>query len=266
MVPGEAAGSNAVMSPVVDTPSVENSEVPKVELEVSPVSTSTEFHEQAPGPDDPEIRRQAEAIIASLAVQGANEKEPSVSHETIATEPSIEEETNAIESTIQRSIAASLSAQESEETEAVSTPPVVMPDVFTIQQSLREAQERQGYSQIPPTQPLADSIVDSPGGSIPVQIAEEDPVKPEKQILNQVREQVSMLGEVNTLPTAEATRDDQDILETGHQAPDVTSFAPPATEEAMPAWAQREPSQGEAARVDYQKLFDQLRNVQGTQE
>ncbi|QEG21847.1 ExeA family protein [Mariniblastus fucicola] len=252
----------SVADPAAETPVAEQ-----------PVAAEPEkFHEQAPSPDDPEIRRQAEEIIRSLAAASTTE-EPEVSHETPAAPVAIEEETNAIESTIQRSIAA---REIPEEPARVLTPPVVMPDLGQIKESLRQAQEGQGYAQVPPTQsvpeptPVPSTAAPASGaGKIPVHMADDDATMPERRILEEVQEQVSMVTPPIPMSLVQETpvdgQDDRDILDMNKEQPPLNVAGKPPEPTPLPAWSKQEPSQGEAARVDYQKLFDQLRNVQSNQ-
>ena len=169
-----------------------------------------------------------------------------------------------------------MAVHQTTEQSAPAMPPVVMPDLGQIQDSLRNAQSGQGYPQVPPTQPVAEQPPAEPqSGKIPVQIAEHmitepaqdnDPVSAENQILRQVQEQAAMFTAAQRAVDDQASgQDDQDILEV-RQAEEHESASVGAPEAPMPAWSQQEPSQGEAARVDYQKLFDQLRNVQDNQQ
>jgi len=145
-----------------------NDSVPQVPDLSAPVeakdSAATVYHEQSPTPNDTEIRRQAEEIIASLDVPGETGQEPfPVSHETLPSEPTVKEEMNAIEATIQRSIAAGqAAANEPANPTAEATPPVVMPDINAIQQALQQAQDRNGYQQIASTQPTEPVAPQSP--------------------------------------------------------------------------------------------------------
>ena len=157
------------------------------------------------------------------------------------------------------------------ESAALASSPVVMPNLDEIKNALRQAQERQAVSEVPANTQHTPVVT----GQIPVQIAGVDPVETEQGILNQIREQVAFTTE--TLSTQEAPRpdasqplageDDRAILEVSQTQPGDQEVAASETQEApLPAWSHQEPSQGEAARVDYQRLFDQLRNVQGNQE
>ena len=231
----------------------------------SPNQLDPKFHEQAPSPDDPEIRRQAEEIIRSLGVNPPAQ----VSHETPTGPLSIQEETSAIEASIQNTVERQPMA--ASESAALASSPVVMPNLDEIKNALRQAQERQAVSEVPANTQHTPVVT----GQIPVQIAGVDPVETEQGILNQVREQVAFTTE--SLSTQEAPRpdasqplagqDDRAILAVSQTQPGDQEVAASETQEApLPAWSQQEPSQGEAARVDYQRLFDQLRNVQGNQE
>ena len=166
----------------------------------------------------------------------------------------IQQETNAIEDTIQRSIQARDAAAEQA---AQQVAPIVMPDIERIKQSLQQAQMAQNHPQVPPPQP----------------VAEEEPMTPERRILDEIWEQSAMLPQQMEQPTIQypvptaVGQDDRDILDVDQQnnQPEVPEPVE-STAEAMPAWSEQEPSQGEAARVDYQQLFDQPRNIQSPQE
>ena len=105
-------------------------------------------------------------------------------------------------------------------------------------------------------------------GQIPVQIANEDPVQQDQEVLQEIRDQSAMVAgtldsntetQQSTDGQADARTDDRDILEVNENQETVAAAT--TDETPLPAWSQQEPSQGEAARVDYQRLFDQLRNV-----
>ena len=235
----------------IPEPAVESPQVAMAAPPTDEDSTSSNFHEQALTPDDPEIRRQALEIIKSLG-----NEDDAVSHETAMASVAkpIQQETNAIEDTIQRSIQARDAAAEQA---AQQVAPIVMPDIERIKQSLQQAQMAQNHPQVPPPQP----------------VAEEEPMTPERRILDEIWEQSAMLPQQMEQPTIQypvptaVGQDDRDILDVDQQnnQPEVPEPVE-STAEAMPAWSEQEPSQGEAARVDYQQLFDQLRNIQSPQE
>ena len=218
---------------------------------VSAPTTEAKFHEQAPSPDDPEIRRQAAEIIRSLDIGSSSDQKPVSEAPEIA--PTIQNETSAIEETIQRSF--KNQAPQVIEVEATTPPPVVMPDLGDIRSALQKAQEGQGYQE-------------RGSGQIPVQIANEDPVQQDQEVLQEIRDQSAMVAgtldsntetQQSTDGQADARTDDRDILEVNENQETVAAAT--TDETPLPAWSQQEPSQGEAARVDYQRLFDQLRNV-----
>ena len=244
------------------------------------------FHVQVRAPQDSHIREQAAEIIRSLnASDDVSSDSFTVSHETpLPAEPTLAEETNAIEAMIQRSI----EARKEQEPPAPAPAPVVMPDVNSIQQALQSAQESNGFQSdiVASKQPVepeefqtpADEAMASQGpqatsteatapASIPVQMAD-DPVQPEREILQQVQEQVAMVAETNAAPTQ--TQDDRDILAINESqpAPSPAAVADSGSsgDAELPSWTQQDPSTGDAARIDYQKLFDQLRNVPGQEQ
>ena len=227
--------------------------------DVAPVAnTNSKFHEQAPSPEDPEIRRQAEEIIRSLNTN-SSETALGVSPEIPAPPETIQQETSAIEQTIQRSFEQQPKAAVEPEPAA---PPVVIPDLGNIQSALRKAQDEHGYRD---NSQSSDTASD---GQIPVQLTNDDSVQQEQEVLNEIQEQSAMVAGVVPAPSNDDTtarQDDRDILNVD-QNKVAAAAATEAEESPMPAWSQQEPSQGEAARVDYQRLFDQLRNVQGNQE
>ncbi len=238
-------------------------EAPVASASQNALSESTQpstagFHVQASSPDDPDIRRQALEIIRQMGAGGTSEP---VSHETDPALETVQQETNAIEDTIQRSIQARDSALEQQRAPQVA--PIVMPEFEKIQQSLQQAQEAQANTPVPSVQP------------IPVQMASEDSIEPERRILEEIQDQSAMLpDQIAAPPTLPyppqqpvAGHDDRDILEVNQEEEQHPVAAAQALQAStMPEWSQQEPSQGEAARVDYQKLFDQLRNVQSNQE
>jgi type II secretory pathway predicted ATPase ExeA len=245
-------------APAVEAASVEESQPEPLfesqpEPQVEPQSEKVDpgFHEQASNPDDPEIRQQALDIIRSLGVDVGRE---TVSHETPAASIEVQQETNAIEDTILRSIQA---REATVETPVDQPAPVLMPEIERIQQSLQAAQSAHGLAEIPVSNP------------VPVQVSGEDPLEADQQVLEEINAQSEMLSEVQaddsmTLQYPQqpnAGQDDRDILEVQQEFP-VQASTEPASEAELPEWSQQEPSQGEAARVDYHQLFDQLRNIQ----
>ena len=199
---------------------------------------------------DDEIRRQAEEIIQAL-----DAGESVASHQGGGSEPSIQHETNAIEATIDQSLAsAAVTPQQP------AAPQVVMP--------VQETPQQPQVVDSPPT-PEQPALLDVP-------IVNVDPVEPERRILADIREQVAFASESvadqepvtpaeppqSEAQTVASQQDDADILSVSHQEQMPTADPP----EALPAWTEQEPSSGEASRVDYQKLFDQLRNHQNRSE
>jgi type II secretory pathway predicted ATPase ExeA len=141
-----------------------------------------------------------------------------------------------------------------------AAPQQVMPQQVAPQQAVPQQvvpQQVVPQQAAPPMPP-----VPQPPTSIPVQMAE-DPVQTEQQILQQVREQSAMIAETTTEAQGQ---DDQDILAINAQPTAAQVLNTPAGDEQLPEWTHQDPSTGEAARVDYQKLFDQLRNVPGQQQ
>ena len=228
------------------------SQVPFVQPPAQPqaqVPPAASFQEE-----DPEIRRQAEEIIRSLR---AGENQPGQGEF-----PPIQQETNAIESSIDQTLAANAAIP------APPTAPIVMPN-------LQPADPVAQQPTVPPAQPVPQYTAPpvQPVSPIPVQMGT-DPVEPERRILEDIREQVASASDTISPPAPAAVpieqvpvpvqQDDRDILNVNQQP--LPPIAQPAAPEEMPAWTQEEPSSGEASRVDYQKLFDQLRSHQSQQE
>jgi len=229
----------------------------------SAASDSEAYKGQQDDTSDPEIRRQAEEIIRALR-ESEDEEEFATAATSIT--GAIDQETSAIESTIQNSINASAASAEADSAE---TPALVMPGALAIQQAL------QNTPQVPPTQnvvapgvpdvitprvvPPTDEAATPENETTEVAI---DPVEPERRILDEVREQQAMVAPTIT-DGDESSQDDRDMI--SMEKEQVVSTPEPEPAE-MPAWTHKEPSSGEANRVDYQKLFDQLRDVQDQQE
>ena len=137
------------LAPKAETPSTPvPAPAPAPVADVAPVAdaapvakTNSKFHEQAPSPEDPEIRRQAEEIIRSLNTN-SSETALGVTPEIPAPPETIQQETSAIEQTIQRSFEQQPKAAVEPEPAA---PPVVIPDLGNIQSALRKAQDEHGY-------------------------------------------------------------------------------------------------------------------------
>ena len=238
-----------------------------------PSNAAPGFHEQTSTPDDPEIRRQAKNIIEALA---AGSLDDTVSHETTASPEPVQAETNAITNLIQRTIDERESQPEGEEASTPSAAaPVVMPQIDDIQNSLKEAQLKHGFAKVPQVQPIAFEPENTEPEPVEPPVADE-PISPEQQILDEINSQVAtmppLMLEPSTLPLPEPSpeassgEDDRDILSVNQEIPVPETNADAKEDAPMPAWSQEEPSQGDASRVDYQQLFDQLRNVKPSQE
>jgi hypothetical protein len=80
-------------------------------------------------------------------------------------------------------------------------------------------------------------------------------------VLDEVLQQSALFSDSAPQPTHS---DDSDILNMSSQVLPVKDQEP-KPEDQLPSYSQQQPSTGEAARVDYQKLFDQLRNVNRNQ-
>ena len=214
------------------------------------------FHIQAEVPNDPEISRMAADIIRSLNTESDSAAEP-VSHETTLNE--IEQETAAIESTIQQSI-----EQQGHPGVGVgSSPAVVLPgtnrhasDQLQLPGNVRM---QQPLSSVPlASQPAVDDY--PPALSLS---AREEVTSQESAILSEIQSQASMLDQAASTPSQTSQPfDDRDILNVSQNIEDAAKPpAAPGGESELPSWSQTEPSRGEANRVDYQQLFNQLRNI-----
>ena len=197
-----------------------------------PVDPVIGFHEQTMSPSDPDIRRQAQEIIRALKMSDQNEVAENEAAENDAVDEApvshemaaaIPTDTTAIEETIQSSVNSSAVVADP------SVPPVVMADATTMGLSNTE---------------------------------------PDVEILEQIREQSQMVQGEDAAPNTlgfsdlkpEITAvDDQDLLKV-EQSQDVQPDSP-SEEQPLPAWSEEEPSTGQATRVDYQQLFNQLRNI-----
>ena len=194
--------------------------------------------------DDPEIRRQAEEIIRALR---ESEQEDQLASGGSSDAASIQQETNAIESTLQNSLAGAAGVA------AAATPALVIPGLVSQEESQTEPE-------VPAIAGIDTASIESAIAATEQSSEQTDSIEPERRILDEVRDQTAMIA-----PTIAGSthQDDRDMISMEEQQAVATPEPEPAE---MPAWAQKEPSSGEANRVDYQKLFDQLRDAQDQQE
>ena len=225
--------SNAIAPETTDTaPSGESDE-----------KAADSFHVQASQPNDDEIRRQAEEIIKSLSLDTIEEE---LSQETAAS--SVVEEIASIQSAPvhaeQPSAPTPPSDPMSETAPEPDPEPVEVEAGYTanalnqsqaILQQIFEQQQLIGATQSSPDQPSSESDQESDPVSIQYPLAQPPGAEPDR------------------------SSDDRDMLVVSEQ--ENNNQKADSTEEPLPPYSQEAPSSGRASRIDYQDLFNQLRNM-----
>ncbi len=189
----------------------------------------TGFHEQAPEDVSQEVRDQAEQIIQKLNLQlGDSSPVPPTPDSAELTQ-----DTAAIEQTIQASV------EQHSVAASNGIPQVVIPQQNSDESVAAGKQELDILEEVREQSAMVQGQPQAPEMPVSYQMPKQDQETP-------------------------AASDDQDIL---NVARSETVDAPPLpAQQPMPEYAKQEPSTGSAVRVDYEKLFQQLRNIDQNQE